>query len=282
MSKTSSSVKNRYAAKAYDRISVFVPKGQKELLQQAADRAGESINTYVNQAILNRMGLPAWPQKSKENEEEEKMEQWVYPCLPLRAETFPAADDPIWEKAPDMRLSVTETGDAPHLQTQVRAFYDPEARMLYFRFDGEDDEAHSDYTRRDEPIYNQDVLEVFLCDAGDLHRYKEFEVSPFNVQFDADITYRAPHDTIIGLSWDLALWRSETHYDEAKRRISSVWAMPLSGFDHVPSPGERWRMNVYRIDHSARGMELMAWSPTGEPNFHVPDRFGWIEFVKKE
>lgn len=281
MGKTSSAVKERWNEKAYDRIVLRVPKGQKELLQQTADRAGESINTYVNQAILHRMGLTAWPQKSNEVEEEENMERWIYPCLPLRAAAFPAADDPIWERAESMRLSATETGDAPNLPTEARAFYDPEARMLYFRFIGQDDEAHSDYKRRDEPIYNQDVLEVFLCDGDDLHRYKEFEVSPFNVQFDADITYHAPHQTTIGLSWDLAGWQSETHYDAAGRRLTSVWAMPLTGFDHVPAPGERWRMNVYRIDHSARGMELMAWSPTGEPNFHVPDRFGWIEFKKE-
>ncbi len=206
------------------------------------------------------------------------MPDFTYPCLPRRADGLPAPDDAVWDGLPEMELVRTETGEAPALRTHVRAFYDPRAAALCLRFLCEDDAVCSDYTQRDDPIYNQDVLEVFLCDAGDLHRYKEFEVSPRNVQFDADIRYRGPHDTTIGLGWDLAGWQTHTRFEPDARRLCSVWRMPLSGMDHTPQPGERWRMNVYRIDHSARGMELSAWSPTGEPNFHVPERFGWVVF----
>lgn len=201
-----------------------------------------------------------------------------YRCLPRSVAGFPEASDAVWEGLPEMRLVETVTGSAPAMETRVRAFYDPAAAKLYFRFACADDEAHSDYTERDEPIYNQDVLEVFLCDGGDLHRYKEFEVSPFNVQFDADIAYHAPHRTTIGLAWNLAGWRSETSSEPERGELTSVWEMPLYGLDHVPQTGEKWRMNVYRIDHSARGMELSAWSPTGKPNFHVPERFGTLVF----
>lgn len=34
MGKTSAAVKNRYAAKAYDRINLIVKKGQKEVIQR--------------------------------------------------------------------------------------------------------------------------------------------------------------------------------------------------------------------------------------------------------
>ncbi len=206
------------------------------------------------------------------------MPDFTYACLPRRADGLPAPEDAVWDGLPEMELVRTETGEAPALRTRVRAFYDPQAAMLYLRFLCEDDEILSDYAHRDDPIYNQDVLEVFLCDAGDPHRYKEFEVSPRNVQFDADIRYHGPHDTTVGLSWDLTGWQTRTHWAPDAKRLCSVWRMSLSGMDHAPQPGERWRMNVYRIDHSARGMELSAWSPTGEPNFHVPERFGWLIF----
>lgn len=46
---------NRYMAKAYDRISLIVPKGQKELIQAHAEAHGESTNGFINRAITNQM-----------------------------------------------------------------------------------------------------------------------------------------------------------------------------------------------------------------------------------
>ncbi|MCH5287010.1 MAG: hypothetical protein J1E43_06290 [Christensenellaceae bacterium] len=66
MSKTSASVKNRYAAKAYDRIVIIVPKGQKAVINAAAQEVGESVNMYTQKALLARMGLTDWPKKDGE------------------------------------------------------------------------------------------------------------------------------------------------------------------------------------------------------------------------
>lgn len=65
MGKTSSAAKNRYAAKAYDRIGIIVPKGCKAAVQTAAEQEGESVNGYVNKAVLSRMGLEEWPGKEE-------------------------------------------------------------------------------------------------------------------------------------------------------------------------------------------------------------------------
>lgn len=54
--KTSSVVKERYNAKAYDDIRIRVHKGRKEAIQAAASRAGQSINSYVVQAVNERLG----------------------------------------------------------------------------------------------------------------------------------------------------------------------------------------------------------------------------------
>ena len=55
MSKTSSTVKNRYNAKAYDQLPVRVPKGRKDFIKSAADAANESLNGYIIKAIDDRM-----------------------------------------------------------------------------------------------------------------------------------------------------------------------------------------------------------------------------------
>lgn len=55
MGRTSSEVKNRWNAKAYDRIELRVKKGQKDAIKAAADEAGLSLNAYIQQAIDERM-----------------------------------------------------------------------------------------------------------------------------------------------------------------------------------------------------------------------------------
>lgn len=53
--KTSSTVKNRYNAKAYDQIPLRVKKGQKELIQKHAERLGKSVNGYIVDLIETDM-----------------------------------------------------------------------------------------------------------------------------------------------------------------------------------------------------------------------------------
>ena len=55
MGKTSSAVKDRYNAKAYDEIKVRVFKGQKEVIQSHAEKQGESVNAFIGRAITEAM-----------------------------------------------------------------------------------------------------------------------------------------------------------------------------------------------------------------------------------
>lgn len=47
--------KNKYNAKMYDNLRIVVKKGKKEIIRKAAEGAGESINSYVNKAIDERL-----------------------------------------------------------------------------------------------------------------------------------------------------------------------------------------------------------------------------------
>lgn len=51
MGKTSAAVKNRYAAKAYDRLQIIIKKGKKFELQAAAEKQGDSLNAYIKKAV---------------------------------------------------------------------------------------------------------------------------------------------------------------------------------------------------------------------------------------
>ena len=56
----------KYMAANYDEIKVRIPKGQKSVVQAAAEREGESLNSYTNKALLARMGIVKWPEAQGE------------------------------------------------------------------------------------------------------------------------------------------------------------------------------------------------------------------------
>jgi predicted HicB family RNase H-like nuclease len=49
--KTSSTSINKYMAKAYDRVALIVPKGQKAVWQAAAEAEGVSLNKFIQEAV---------------------------------------------------------------------------------------------------------------------------------------------------------------------------------------------------------------------------------------
>ena len=54
---TSNEVKYRYAVKVYDEVKIRVRKGQKDMIKDAADEAGQSMAEYIC-AALTAYGCP--------------------------------------------------------------------------------------------------------------------------------------------------------------------------------------------------------------------------------
>lgn len=57
MGKTSSKVKDRYNAKAYDEFKIRVPKGLKQVVEAYAESKDTSVNGLVNALLREAMGL---------------------------------------------------------------------------------------------------------------------------------------------------------------------------------------------------------------------------------
>lgn len=54
-SKAQQAATARYEEKAYDKVLVRLPKGQKEIIQAYAEAHGESVNGFINRAIIEAM-----------------------------------------------------------------------------------------------------------------------------------------------------------------------------------------------------------------------------------
>src|SRR5438132_12852967 len=107
----------------------------------------------------------------------------TYRCRKVRPFTVNGSlQKPVWRSIRAVPL-VPATGKPQRLQpTTFRACYSD--THLFVAFTCRTQDINATYTKRDDPLYDQDVVEVFLSTEGDLHRYFEFEFSPRNVIFD--------------------------------------------------------------------------------------------------
>ena len=55
MGKAATKAKNKYNAENYERISLSVPKGEKDRIREHAESMGESVNGYINRLIEEDM-----------------------------------------------------------------------------------------------------------------------------------------------------------------------------------------------------------------------------------
>ena len=184
-----------------------------------------------------------------------------------------------------IRLRRAGDAAAPRLSTSVAAWYDED--YLTFLFSATDDHIRSTYHKRDEPLYEQDVVEVFLAPDG-LTRYFEIEVSPNGTVFDARID--SPEGRRATMHADVD-WTCEGIVVAVRKvtessgviTVDTTVRVPFFALERsMPGDGETWRANFFRIDrHPDHEDEFSAWQPTlkSPADFHVPRVFGTLRFA---
>ncbi len=180
-----------------------------------------------------------------------------------------------WPEIPALELRDTVAGALPRQATSVRLGWTPDEWRVLFHC--ADTNAWATLTDRDAPLYEEEVVEVFLDPYGDLASYFEIEVNPLNAVLDLALR-RNRSGYLKDFAWQCEGLRT------AVQRTPETWTAELaipfrSVASDPPQPGACWRANFLRIDRpTGAPRELSAWSPTGLGTFHVPERFGTIEF----
>jgi len=173
---------------------------------------------------------------------------------------------------PAIRLADAVTGGRPRLATSVRVGRRDGA--LCVRFDGRDAGVVATLAGRDDPLWTEDVFEVFLASEDPPRVYFEFEVNPLGALFDARVESPAlaRASMRVDASWDCP--GLAVRVTRRPDRWSALLTIPLEPWCGASEP-VRLRANFYRIDRGGTD-EFTAWSPTfaEPPDFHVPDRFG--------
>jgi hypothetical protein len=190
--------------------------------------------------------------------------------------TYAVVDDTIWENLPSVELVDVTTGEQVKEETKVKIVWDDSA--FYVRFECKDDYAVSPYLNHDDPLYEADVVEVFIDEVGDGYHYIELELSPFNVIFDAKID-NDQVNYVVHDDWHGDGIKTTVDFDGDNRIYHLI--IPFRNFQKKPETGTKWRINFYRIDEDRSGTrQFQAWSPTFNGNYHEPSHFGELLFVK--
>lgn len=196
-------------------------------------------------------------------------------------------DEPSWSKVASTGAFVSTVGGRPvNAKTYAKMLWDDE--YLYVAFYCEDTDIRSPYTKRDEPLWLADAVEIYLDPSGKGENYVELQVSPANVIFDAFFPKRLPPPNRGGdLAYTVNL-KSGVTIDGTLNKPGDTdksWTVEIAiSFKDIkfapntpPKEGDSWRAHLIRVERTAGPIDDSAWSPPGM-DYHNLDTMGTLVF----
>jgi hypothetical protein len=202
-------------------------------------------------------------------------------------------DDPGWQRAAVQPAFAAAEGCPLTQATRAKMTWDDE--HLYLFVSAEDNDVYSPYTRRDDPLWEHDVIEIFIDADGNRRGYVELQVNPHNAQFDTWIPGTRPHrdDSFdAGMQSAVVVRGTLDERGDGDLGWDVELAIPLAaarGKDpgmqiHVPPRlGDTWRLNVVRGDKARDGKaRVSSWNRITCADWHALDRMLTVRFADAE
>jgi hypothetical protein len=195
-------------------------------------------------------------------------------------------EDAVWKQASTALLVNSFDGQPARVKTTVRLAYDD--AFLYAAFDCEDRDVWGTFRQKDDAIYTEDAVELFIDADGDGKTYNELQVSPHNVNFDASFVARRS-DLDTAKKWESGMQSAvkvngTLDDDKVDQGFSVEMRIPIQNLNAVPNvppkAGDVWRFNAYRLEHHQRRTDIegQAFSELHVGDFHALPRFGALRF----
>src|SRR6185295_16230412 len=197
----------------------------------------------------------------------------------LAADNF---DHPEWTRAQPIQITRKWSGaDAPASRhAEARIIWTDESLLARFVCRQEEPlivNANPQLSEKTIRLWDRDVCEIFVApDPKTPGRYFEFEASPLGEWVDLAIEFK-PEGRQTDFEFQSGMSAAAR---VAASQITIAMRIPWSGLLPKPQPGDAWRVNIFRCV-GVGDDRYLAWLPTyaPEPNFHVPEVFGWLEFL---
>lgn len=185
-------------------------------------------------------------------------------------------DEPVWAGEGTVLVESLdgEPWDGP--PTTMWASWDDE--NLYIAARVVDSDVWSDFTRHDDPLWEQEVFEVFVFADDDDRDYLELQLSPRGVTFDARFSRHRQADRDFTSEFVTAAKVDGTLDDRDDRDVgwTAELAIPWAEIcaetsaSCPPRAGMSMRINAFRFERPAAGGTVgLALSPTRIPDFHA-------------
>lgn len=156
-----------------------------------------------------------------------------------------------------------------------------DAQALYVGAEIEDPDVWSEYVQRDDPLWNQEVFELFVFGDERRRDYLELQVSPRGTVFDARFERYRKGDQAWNGTWQAAVDLRSSTLDQRRDRdagwgveMAVPWA-EICEHTEVTCPveaGQTLRVNAFRFERPRGGSAIgLAVSPPKVPDFHAPE-----------
>lgn len=204
------------------------------------------------------------------------------------------ADDAGWRNAA-VQTAFTVAEGCPEMPDATEAKLSWDDQFLYVFVSAEDADVFSPFTNRDDHLWENDVIEVFVDADGNKRGYVELQVNPRNVVFDTWFAVGRPNrDDSFDAQMQTAVVVRGTIDDRTDG--DAGWdveiAIPLAsvkGKDDKmkvnipPKIGDVWRLNVVRGEAPASGRKTASsWNRITCEDFHGLDRMLNVQFADEK
>lgn len=214
-------------------------------------------------------------------------------------------DDGDWRRAPwtDEFIDIEGEGKPrPRFRTRTKMLWDDE--YLYVAAELQEPDISATLTAHDSVIFHDNDFEVFLKPPGEAKGYYEFEINALNTSWDLFLDKPYREGGKADNSWDIPGLLTAVSIDgtlndprDRDRGWTVEIALPWKAFASrsavvLPGVGDQWRVNFSRVEWKFRVTDgryvkipgtredNWVWSPQGVINMHVPERWGYLRFVK--
>jgi hypothetical protein len=204
------------------------------------------------------------------------------------------ASDPGWSGAATSQELVTAVG-SPEPVGKAIAKMTWDDQNLYLFATVTDSEVYSEFKNQDDPLWKGDCIEMFIDADGNKRGYIELQVNPNNATFDSwfpggraakgdeewdsgmvtAVAVRGTADTLgdTDIGWDVEVaipWAAIKGRDEAM------------AINTPPKVGDRWKLNVVRVDRPKGGVgkdSASSWNRISFSDWHGLDQMLTVVFA---
>jgi hypothetical protein len=197
-------------------------------------------------------------------------------------------DEAAWKTAASTGAFVRSLdGSKAESLTEAKVLWDD--KYLWVAFQMEDKDVWSTLDKRDDKLWTQEAVEMFIDADGDGKTYVELQTNPRGAIFDSYLPrYREnQNDFDSGMKVAVVVDGTLDKRDDADKGWTVEMQIPLAAAKGKeatmkgvpPTVGTTWKVNFFRMDMNAgKAQQGTAWSPPLVGDFHALDKFGELVF----